>query len=88
MKNNDNRTKKIGLIVNPIAGMGGSVGLKGTDGNIYKKALKMGAEPIAPNRVNQLLSFIKNIDKIKLIVAPGNMGADFFRRKKIPALSL
>jgi predicted polyphosphate/ATP-dependent NAD kinase len=68
--------KKIGLIVNPIAGMGGSVGLKGTDGDIYKEAEKMGATPVTPIRANQLLSNIKNLDKITLLVAPGKMGAD------------
>jgi len=71
--------KKIGLIVNPIAGMGGSVGLKGTDGDIFKEAIKMGAIPVTPIRVNELLSNIKNKEKITLLVAPGKMGADFIR---------
>ena len=71
--------KKIGLIVNPIAGMGGSVGLKGTDGQIYKEAIMMGATPISPIRVSQLLSNIKNKDKITLLVAPGKMGAEIVK---------
>ncbi|MHA2036361.1 MAG: ATP-NAD kinase family protein [Promethearchaeota archaeon] len=71
--------KKIGLIVNPIAGMGGSVGLKGTDGESYQKALEMGAKPITPKRVNELLSHIKNRKQLFILVAPGKMGADIFK---------
>ena len=41
---------RIGLIVNPIAGMGGRVGLKGTD-HVVDQARAAGAEPVAPGRV-------------------------------------
>ena len=75
--------KNIGFIINPIAGMGGSVGLKGTDGDIYKKALKMGAKPITPNRVNELLSHLIHKERIFMLVAPGKMGADVIKGKGI-----
>ena len=54
--------KKVGLIVNPIAGMGGSVGLKGTDGETYKKALELGAAPTTPQRVEDTLALVKRKD--------------------------
>lgn len=40
---------RVGLVVNPVAGMGGRVGLKGTDGEeMLEEALFRGAEPVAP----------------------------------------
>jgi predicted polyphosphate/ATP-dependent NAD kinase len=74
-----NKKKKIGLIINPIAGMGGAVGLKGTDGTIYKEAIKMGATPVTPSRASELLSNLRNKEKILLLVAPDKMGADIVK---------
>jgi predicted polyphosphate/ATP-dependent NAD kinase len=68
-----NRT--VGLIVNPVAGMGGSVGLKGTDGGMYRKALELGAEPVTPKRTKELLARIQHSGDIILLAAPGKMGA-------------
>jgi len=69
--------KKVGLIVNPVAGMGGSVGLKGTDGQLYKRAMELGADPVTPRRTEAFLSRIECKDEIALLVAPGKMGADY-----------
>ncbi len=66
----------IGLIVNPVAGMGGSVGLKGTDGEMHARALALGAEPVSPARAREFLSHIACREKIRLLAGPGPMGAD------------
>ncbi|WFN34141.1 ATP-NAD kinase family protein [Methanogenium sp. S4BF] len=47
----------IGFLVNPVAGMGGAVGLKGTDGAVEEARLR-GAAPVAPIRARRLLSLI------------------------------
>ena len=69
--------KRIGLIVNPVAGMGGSVGLKGTDGELYKKALNLGARPVTPIRTKDVLAHLNHPESIELFSAPGNMGEDY-----------
>ena len=71
--------KKIGLIVNPIAGMGGSVGLKGTDEDIYKKALKLGAKPVTPKKTKDLLSYATHKKQVEMLVAPGKMGEEYIK---------
>lgn len=66
----------VGLIVNPIAGMGGTVGLKGTDGGeILEMARKLGAKPEAPSRAILALKKLLPIkDKIKILTSSGDMG--------------
>lgn len=69
---------RLGLVVNPYAGLGGSVALKGTDGiSIRQLAISLGAKSHVNERVaialNSLLPFQ---DQIILYTYPGEMGAD------------
>ena len=76
---------RIGLIVNPIAGMGGSVGLKGTDGEMRRVAAQLGAKPVAPARVREYLSNLKHVKDITMLVAPGSMGQEYVKDFDIDA---
>ena len=70
---------RLGVVVNPIAGMGGRVGLKGTDGKA-DEARQRGAEPRAPKRARRLFERLAERDaEIDLSTAAAPMGADCAR---------
>jgi predicted polyphosphate/ATP-dependent NAD kinase len=70
--------KTVGFIVNPIAGMGGAVGLKGTDGEeILSEAIALGAKPVAPARAETFLAELQQLGtRVRLVVGAGSMGED------------
>jgi predicted polyphosphate/ATP-dependent NAD kinase len=66
---------RLGLVVNPVAGMGGRVGLKGTDGKV-EAARERGAEPRAPDRAAEAMrSFAERVPDATVFAGPGRMGA-------------
>jgi predicted polyphosphate/ATP-dependent NAD kinase len=81
---------RLGLIVNPIAGMGGKVGLKGTD-NVLQEALNRGAQRVAPTRAEEFLKKLKvNLTetKIDILTCPGIMGKEEAEAAGFPAKTL
>ena len=69
--------RRVGLIVNPVAGVGGTVGLKGSDGaDIVRRALASGASREAPGRARVALSRLAHLrDHVAFVTCPGEMGA-------------
>jgi len=70
---------RVGVVVNPIAGMGGRVGLKGTDGKVAE-AIERGAQPRAPERAVAALSTLRaRHDDVTVVTGAGVLGADAAR---------
>jgi predicted polyphosphate/ATP-dependent NAD kinase len=81
------KARQLGLIVNPIAGIGGRVGLKGSDGvEVQRRALALGAVPRAQDRAVQALERIPLLDGLTVVTCPGEMGADAARARGLEPL--
>lgn len=73
----------LGFLINPIAGMGGRIGLKGTDG-VVEEAIRRGAKPVSPYRAKEFLNeLFKNCGQygwdVEFISCKLNMGEDVLR---------
>ena len=76
---------KLGLIINPLAGIGGPLALKGSDGEaIVAEAQSRGASPRAPQRAVEALKAIATPNVIKVFGFAGAMGADIAQAAGLP----
>jgi predicted polyphosphate/ATP-dependent NAD kinase len=69
---------RLGLIVNPLAGLGGRVGLKGSDGaEIVRRALELGASPLAPARAERALVRLERArERLSIVTGARAMGGE------------
>jgi predicted polyphosphate/ATP-dependent NAD kinase len=85
---------RIGFVINPIAGMGGRVGLKGTD-DVADEAVRRGAKPTANARAVETLRELKHLidglpnpPAIEWLTASGDMGHEALRTAGFTAIAL
>ncbi len=73
-----NRSFRLGLIINPFAGIGGALAFKGSDDpKIREDALALGAEQLAMQKTKAALTPCLELkDTMHIYTASGNMGAD------------
>ncbi len=69
-------TPALGLIVNPIAGLGGRVGLKGSDGaEVQALARRLGGQPLAHSRTVEALRRLEPLrPSLTVVTYPAEMG--------------
>lgn len=71
--------RTVGLIVNPIAGMGGRVGLKGTDGvDVLAEAKRRGAQPDSGARAVRALRRLA-LTPVTVLTGAGELGEVFVK---------
>ncbi|GAB6148601.1 ATP-NAD kinase family protein [Stetteria hydrogenophila] len=80
---------RVGFLVNPVAGMGGRLGLKGTDGPALAEALRRGARPVAPGRARAFLEALRSLAgplgvRLGFHAPPGVMGGSLLGEAGIP----
>lgn len=77
---------RLGLVVNPAAGLGGSVALKGSDGaETAAKARALGAEPKAPKRAAQALAeLVKGEVACDILTGAKGLGEDSCAMADLP----
>jgi predicted polyphosphate/ATP-dependent NAD kinase len=73
---------RIGFVINPVAGMGGVVGLKGTDGRVGE-ARSLGAVPQAGNRAKITLDLLKKDRDLLFLTCSGEMGETILKETGI-----
>ena len=69
----------LGLLVNPVAGMGGRVGLHGTDGQFrLEEARRRGATPVTGPRAARALQRVarRQLPDLTVLAPPGTMGSE------------
>jgi predicted polyphosphate/ATP-dependent NAD kinase len=70
------RKFRLGLIMNPLAGLGGAVALKGSDGEeTVKEALALGATSHVAERTRLCLDQVQGLENVKVLTVASEMGA-------------
>lgn len=77
--------RRLGLLVNPIAGMGGPVALKGTDDP--EEARRLGADPVTPDRARRFVeAVLHRAPDVHWVTAGAPMGEDVLQACGEPAM--